>query len=139
MEVSQQIIEVLDYLCKKLGIAIDWSSDNVLPYLQELCNKYIQWEISTSVVWIIVGALFVVAGMILLKIRKNAIKRKEHEKYVWSIDCWYPYAAICAWIVIMIGAIIVLCQIFDIIKCINFPELQIYEYLEYKISNIGRE
>lgn len=137
MEVSQQIIEVLDYLCKKLGIVIDWSSDNVLPYLQNLCNKYIQWEISTSVVWIIVGALFIVSGAILLKIRKNAIKRKEHEKYAWSIDYWYPFAAIGALVVIMFGVTIVLCQSFDIIKCINFPELQIYEYLENKINNIN--
>ena len=137
MEASQQIIEVLDYLCKKLGIVIDWSSDNVLPYLQNLCNKYIQWEISTSVVWIIVGALFIISGAILLKVRSTSIKRDGTERYAWDANCWYPYVAICAWIIIASGALVILCQTFDIIKCINFPELQIYEYLENKISNMN--
>ena len=137
MEVSQQIIEILDYLCRKLGIVIDWSSDNVLPYLQNLCNEYIQWEITTSVVWIIVGALFIISGVILLKVRSTSMKRDGTERYAWDADCWYLYAAIGAWIVIASGAMIILQQTFDIIKCINFPELQIYEYLEHKINNMN--
>lgn len=137
MEVSQQIIEILDYLCKKLGIAIDWSSDNVLPYLQNLCNKYIQWEISTSIVWIIVGALFIISGIILLKVRSTSMKRDGTERYAWDCNFWYLYAAIGVWIVIVSGVMIILQQTFDIIKCINFPELQIYEYLEHKINNMN--
>ena len=30
---SQQIIEVLDYLFEKFGIAIDWTSENIMPYI----------------------------------------------------------------------------------------------------------
>lgn len=38
---SQEIIKVLDNLCEKFGIAIDWTSQNVKPYLQELfCKVY---------------------------------------------------------------------------------------------------
>ena len=32
--VSDQIIKVLDNLCDKFGLAIDWSSKNVQPYLR---------------------------------------------------------------------------------------------------------
>ena len=49
MTVSSEIIEVLDYLGEKFGIAIDWTSNNVLPYLQALVDKFIKWEISTSI------------------------------------------------------------------------------------------
>ena len=31
---SNEIIKVLDALSDKLGIAVDWTSENVLPYLQ---------------------------------------------------------------------------------------------------------
>lgn len=41
MQVSNQIIEVLDYLCSKIGITIDWTESNVLPYVQTLLEKYI--------------------------------------------------------------------------------------------------
>ena len=41
MKVSEQIIQVLDALCAKLGMAIDWTADNVIPYIEKLCGKYI--------------------------------------------------------------------------------------------------
>ena len=31
MNISQQIIEVLNALSEKVGIAIDWTSENILP------------------------------------------------------------------------------------------------------------
>lgn len=52
MTVGNQIIEVLNYLCDKFGIALDWSKESVIPYLQELCEKYISWEIATSTAWL---------------------------------------------------------------------------------------
>ena len=48
MSVSSEVIEILDYLGDKLGIAIDWTNENIIPYLQVLINKFIKWEISTS-------------------------------------------------------------------------------------------
>ena len=39
---GEEIIKVLDHLDNQFGLAIDWTSDNVLPYLSELSNKYIK-------------------------------------------------------------------------------------------------
>ena len=36
MKVSKEIIEVLDYIGEKIGVTIDWTSDNVIPYVKEL-------------------------------------------------------------------------------------------------------
>ena len=69
MTVSSEIIEVLDYLGEKLGIAIDWTSDNVLPYLQTLVDKFIKWEISTSIVWIVIAAFVIVAMIVLINLK----------------------------------------------------------------------
>ena len=53
MTPSAQIIEILDYLGQKLGMTIDWTSANVMPYVQDLFARFISWEIATSTVWII--------------------------------------------------------------------------------------
>ena len=53
MTVSSQIIEVLDSLCEKAGIAIDWTAENVLPYIQELAGKFVSFEAATSIAWIL--------------------------------------------------------------------------------------
>ena len=76
MTVSSEIIEVLDYLGEKFGIAIDWTSNNVLPYLQALVDKFIKWEISTSIVWIAIAA-FVIAMIIILMNLKTFRKINE--------------------------------------------------------------
>ena len=45
--VSNQIIEVLNEICNKFGLAIDWTSKNVQPYLQELIAKCVaqKWQL----------------------------------------------------------------------------------------------
>lgn len=48
MSFSSQFIEVLDALCAKFGIAVDWTSQNVVPYLTDLAARIITYEISTS-------------------------------------------------------------------------------------------
>lgn len=39
MSISNEIIRVIDDLCEKLGIAIDWTADNILPILKSLCEN----------------------------------------------------------------------------------------------------
>ena len=62
MTVSAQIIEVLDALCAKMGIVIDWTSENVIPYVTELAGKYITFEIATSIAWLVISIVCIVAG-----------------------------------------------------------------------------
>ena len=35
---SDEVIKVIDALAERFGIVIDWSSENVIPYLQQLCD-----------------------------------------------------------------------------------------------------
>ena len=34
---SDEVVKILDALADKFGIAINWTSANVIPYLQQLC------------------------------------------------------------------------------------------------------
>lgn len=129
MQVSDQIIEVLDYLCSKIGITIDWTASNVLPYVQTLLEKYIAWEIGSDIYWCIIGIGLIILGIIFYKI---TIKFKN--KYEKTVDIDYEFIFIAFVIVLVIGIIMEMYNIYDIIKCVTFPELKIYEYITMNIS-----
>ena len=113
---GEEMIKVLDYLGQKLGVAIDWSNQNALPYLEELAHKYINYEIATSIVWLIIGILILTLSIFLFRKREKGV-----------IDDYTSCSALC-----FVGAgTIIFFQVMDIIKCIFLPELQIYEYLQY--------
>lgn len=124
VDVSNEVVEVLEALGEKLGVAIDWSSKNMLPYAQELCQKYITWEICTSIVWIVIGIIFLLAPFIV--IGKKTIKALNSDSlgdkeifpmiFLFEAGLGVGFAFLCGH------------QVFDIVKGITFPELMLYEY-----------
>ena len=118
MQMSDQIIEVLNYLGEKLGISIDWTSENVVPYAQELCGKYITYEIVTSIMWLVIAlSLF---GSIVISFKK-----------IYDIDDDLFTTFILPFIIVMVIAIIIIIsQSIDIIRCITIPELEIYNKIK---------
>ena len=124
MTVSSEIIEVLDYLGEKFGIAIDWTSNNVLPYLQTLADKFIKWEISTSIVWIVIAAFVIVVMIVLINLKGIREINEEIDGMLWI-----PI------IVSIIVSFIVICiQIFDIIECNIFPEKALYDFIKVMLN-----
>ena len=116
-DMSEEIIKILDHIGSKFGVAIDWTDKNVMPYLQELAEKYINYEIAISAT--IVIALVVIA--LILGILTGVLYRKNCEGYV--------VCGVLLWVCFLAGVFVIPTEIADIIKCITFPEMQIYEYL----------
>ena len=115
---SDEIIKVLDDLSERAGIAIDWTSQNVLPYLQELCDKYISYEIWTSAVYIFVcltSAILMLYGI-----------SKLHD-ILNDVDDGFLFLVF--GIVLIVSLVIMVVQIFDIVTALTFPEKLIYEYI----------
>lgn len=128
MTFSKEFIDICEYICSKFGIAIDWSSSNLLPKLEELLSKYITWEISTSIFWMI---LMLIIFIICLFVFQLAEKRIKNSQYT---DSEAKQAIVVAKYIVMcfIGLItiaVIASQAYDIITCINFPEKIILEYL----------
>ena len=122
MTVSSEIIEVLDYLGEKFGIAIDWTSNNVLPYLQALVDKFIKWEISTSILWIAI-AIFIIAMTITLMNLKRFREINE------ETDLWVLAG------LLILGFFVFICvQILDIIECNIFPEKVLYDFIKVMLK-----
>lgn len=125
---SEEIIKVLDALAEKFGLAVDWTSSNAIPYLEQLCNKYINYEIATSVVWLLLGIGFLFLGKWLLKKAKYFYNKTEAVDNIYDIGC--ILAEIGCGIAILIGSIMIIAQIFDIVTCFTFPEKIIIEELK---------
>ena len=134
MTFSKEIIDVLDYLCKKFGIAIDWTSENVMPYLEDLCGRYISYEVFTSIAWMVaIPAITLIIAIPLAILHKKAKEVEWDDCYaqtIFAIIFWVLFAAMC------LASIIVVCtQAFDIIECYTIPEKTILEYLKYLMNN----
>ena len=118
MTVSSQIIEVMNDLCMKFGLAIDWSQETVLPYLEELAGKYITWEIATSEMWIVIGSILFIGGLIA---------------FVTDLEWGWADGVMCivGFFAIVSGVCLIGSQVYDILTCKYFPEKQLWEYVSY--------
>lgn len=126
MTVSGEIIKVLDDLCRRFGIAVDWTSENVLPYLQDLCSRYIQYEVFASIAWCVLPAVvLVISG--LLWIVSGVTYKKIGGELAECISVISPIVFLAA---IVIGFFICSSQAFDIIECYTIPEKVILEYIK---------
>lgn len=135
MSISDQIIAVINDLCQKFGVAIDWTAENVLPYIEDLCARYIQFEIQTSIAWIVyMAAVTLLAGIIwAISAIVNA------NSYSDAADSICYVSMVVFWIALVVTIIVGMVQAYDIIECYNLPEKVIIEYIESLInSSSGR-
>lgn len=133
MNVSEQIINVLNDLCQKFGIAIDWSAANVLPYLKELCSRFINYEIYTSVFWMILIPIICIMFWIVFASTFKKAKEVHWDDY-YFISFVNIFAGALAIGFSIVSIIVIGCQTFDIIEAIYLPEKTIYNFINYQIS-----
>lgn len=133
---SEDVIKILDDLGKRFGIAIDWSSQNVMPYLQSLMLRFTTYEIITSAIWIVVS--FAVILGLLLGIRQinkyEAFVLKEERTWPDWLD--HKYLIIIIFIIIIVIAFLILVSsVLDIVTCCTISEKAIFEYLNSTLSS----
>ena len=137
METSNKVVEVINVLCEKLGIAIDWTSENILPYLEQLGAHIVQYELWTSVFWIV---FCLICALIFLAVALIASKYASKDNVDWDYDYVSPWVACVGYIgcaTFTIAFIIVLAvQAIDIIACLTCPEKVVLDYL-LKMINSG--
>lgn len=137
---ENKIIEVLDYLGEKIGLAIDWTAENVYPQVIEFMGRYRTYEIVIDIIWILI-ALGCCFGMYLY-IKKIVIPAKirckeTREENLW-FECWAGSAS-CnvfgTFLTILLGCItfaaVITMFLFieDLAKWIVIPEMQFYELI----------
>lgn len=138
MTVSEQILEVIDALCAKVGIAIDWTGENVLPYIETLCGKLINYEIGTSIAYIVIFLALIAGSIVAVKkfkpVFKNGLDNSRSYEIGWEMATVFSIIGLVIFYIISLIAIV--SQIMDIVKCMTFPEMYVFEYVQ-NIINAG--
>lgn len=136
MTVSEQIIQVIDTLCEKFGIAVDWTAKNIIPYVETLCGKLIAYEIYTSIAWMALMILLSIGSIVatkkLVPIFRRGIEKEGNWDCNWRIGTGFAIAGLI--VINLVAVIVVGVQIMDIIKCTTFPEMYIFEYISKLIQ-----
>lgn len=88
---SQEIITVLEYIGEKLGIAIDWTSENIWPQVMDLLGRYRILQIVINAIWLAIAlialVIFIVIWIKIFKAYLACIKDKQSNLW-WN---WLSY------------------------------------------------
>lgn len=127
---SNEIIKVLDHLCDKFGIAIDWSSNNVMPYLQDLMVRITKYAIYTNILWLAMSILIISATVFaLVKIIK--VTRKNMSDWDFIIGISFFIGSIIIIIFFITG--MYACQ--NLIEANTVPEKYMIEMIRNNVSD----
>ena len=83
---SEEIIKVLDYLGEQLGIAIDWTSENVWPQVMDILGRYRLFELVSTGFWLIMEVIMVFSAFLILKRMVKdymKIKADQEDNFWW--------------------------------------------------------
>lgn len=135
---GNEVTKVLDALCDKFGIAIDWSSNNVLPYIQQLTGKIVNYEIATSMFFIAIGVMLIMVGCYSTYLRRLFYKKynpKDNKTYEYEDRAlWSTFFMIVGF---GLGLVVILTQVYDIITCYTLPEKAVVEMITDMISDVS--
>lgn len=127
---SEEIIKVLDELGKRFGIVIDWSNQNIVPYLQELLKRFICYRNIAACVWIIISIAMTISGVVMIRFLNKWRKSDNYDKDYCSDD---DMLAILGYIfsicIIALGIGLIIGNMFGIVKNVCMPEMVVYEYI----------
>ena len=143
---TDEIIKLLDELAKRFGVAIDWADENVMPYLLEVYDRFITYQIVLSLIPIV---LFMVSLIITITIalktavnyknRKDSFFVKVHQLQNYHGENIGEYFEITEnfWVVMFVLGLLTFAlgietmfEFPDLLKAIFVPELSVVEFLK---------
>lgn len=147
MTVSQQIIEVLNALSEKVGVAIDWTTENILPQLKVVCEHFIHYKLITTGIGVGIATLSIIVSIIAtlyILSQYNSFIRTGQQNFFFKIDnlniCRVRDTTICIFAIAVISSAIGIGYLFYgipiLIQCAVCPELVILDYLKDMLGGV---
>lgn len=127
-----EIEKAIDKIAEKFGIVVDWSQDNIYPYIRDILQRYRTASIVQDVVTIVLLALGTILATLALK-----YIFKQDRKYIISADAddFISAVAIAVCIVwLLIFVPVTIANIYDMTGWIFVPEVQFVKELSKLIK-----
>ena len=125
---ADQIIQVIEALCEKFGIVIDWSAKSLVPVITELANRYANYVLFTNIAYIAIYIVFVIMGIKFSKWASG--KAKEHGGFgEWAYNDEFTSIMFTVFLIMYIIVMVVYslvmmgCIIPETIQAITIPEI----------------
>lgn len=146
MSFSEQFKEIFNFLFEKIGVAVDWTQENIIPYIMDLCKRYVAYNIVETVLWILFGIALIIGVIILFRViikDRAKCESKKKDTVFWD---YYSYnknadAGFGAVFSLVFGSVffifgIVMCcfGVSELLKWCLVPEFQLIEKISYLIS-----
>lgn len=122
---SNEIIDILDKVGEQFGIAIDWTSENIIPYVETIFQKAVNYSASSTIVWLCVSALIIALGVIMLVV---AFKNRDEDSEFAAAMLLFGT------IFLLLGISVAIGNILHLIKCYTLPELVFLDTIKGVIS-----
>lgn len=125
---TNQFIENLNAVCDKLGIAVDWTADNLMPQIQDLLTRYGRWLLADAIMGLVTGVLLIVVSVFLVKYSVRTTRNVDVDD-TWenNNDYFAIGIAVTAFIVAALVAVIGLCfflfNLGSVVKGIMIPDV----------------
>lgn len=87
---DKELCNVIDKIAEKIGVVIDWSSENVMPYIQDIMQRYRTMNIVNNIIVMTVCAIIItICVIVAVKITKGIINGLQNtESSIWfDADC----------------------------------------------------
>lgn len=147
MTFSEQFKEVVEVICDKLGVAIDWTQENIIPYIMEVCKRYVTLNIVEEALFVLFGVIMVVVGAILARsLYKGGMKVAETDNDGFWFEttgyggieptCSGIFGIIGAGVMLLVGIVCVPIGISELLKWCLVPEFQIIDDITFYLSTI---
>ena len=117
---SDEIIKILDALAEKFGIMVDWSQQNIQPYLQDLMHRVIQYNLATSVIWVIFYIFIMAICLFIIKKNNNKFRFDEYGCIKGSFSSLIY--VIVSYILLITFVVLLPFEIENICQCVFLPE-----------------
>lgn len=151
---SNEIIKVLDNLAERFGVAIDWTAQNVMPYLQDLYGRIIDYRIMQLSIMYIISILGLIISLALFvknyrdynTVSKNIEKLEKNKKIVklfWSGEHRYEFSSnepemnfagmvlsAIAGFLLTLSITSMFVNTFELIEIINIPEKYVLDMVQ---------
>lgn len=122
---DSQIISVLNALCDKIGIAVDWTTENVGPQIEMLLEQYAQYLLVGNIVGTLVASfIFVVSTcLIIVTVRSHAKKTWAYDEYDDEYN-WIGFSVMLGSIfALVISGVCLLFCIDGLIESVTIPQI----------------
>lgn len=139
---SKEIIEIFDYIGEKFGIAIDWTQENIIPYLTDLLGRYVTFNIVIHAIGLFLGIAGTVCAIVMLT---HIYFRANREKSIfWELNCYKEemlssggmVASIISGVIGLVSLATLIYNPVELLEWIFIPEFQLIEDLTYYISTL---